>query len=144
MLPALLTPRVLGDKSLDSQFIKVISEYDIIGLSELHTDKLLSIPGFVRLSKEMHPKNRNSSKMSGGIAVLIRQHLADNFQVIPNDNIDSIWIKTIDKYLGGQGIYFGFFYCSPSNPLSNFFNVLRRKLICLIISVTLIFGDFNA
>ena len=41
-----ITSRITGDKSKDPKFLSIISKYDILCLSELHTQKEISIPGF--------------------------------------------------------------------------------------------------
>ena len=39
--------RMIGNKLLDPEFLEKISSCDIVALSELHSDKELSLPGFV-------------------------------------------------------------------------------------------------
>ena len=92
-----ISSQITGDKTEDPEFLKLLSEIDIISLSELHTDKQISIPGFSVKKQKMTPKDHKGPKISGGIAVLIKNDLADKFHVIPNINIDSIWIKTTQQ-----------------------------------------------
>ena len=50
-----ISSKLSGEKNKDPEFLKIANLFDIICLSELHTDKTVSIPGFVT-------KNRNSGR----------------------------------------------------------------------------------
>ena len=140
-----ITSKILGNKTKDPEFIKTISEWDIIGLSELHTDKPISIPGFSLIKQKIRPKRHKGPKISGGIAVLIRDNIEDKFQLIPNNNVDSIWIKT-SKTLMVNETRIGFYYCSPEiNNTSNFFQLVNYEVESFNNKEnTFVFGDFNA
>ena len=62
----------------------------MIGLSELHTKNIISIPGFYLKKQKFRDKKHKGPKISGGIAVYVKQNLASNFRLMPNENIDSI------------------------------------------------------
>ena len=140
-----ISSKILGNKTKDPEFLKIILEWDIIGLSELHTDKPISIPGFSVKKQKIRPKLHNGPKIGGGIAVLIRDNIADKFQLIPNNNVDSIWIKT-SKTLMGKETRIGFYYCSPEiNNTSSFFELVNHEVESFNNKEnTFIFGDFNA
>ena len=139
------TSKILGDKTKDPEFLKTISEWDIIGLSELHTDKPISIPGFSVIKQKIRPKHHKGPKIGGGLAVLIKHNIAHKFQLIPNNNIDSIWIKT-SKTPQDKEICLGFYYCSPEvTNTSNFFEVVNHEVdLYNNKENTFIFGDLNA
>ena len=91
-------------------------------------------------------KNHKGPKIGGGIAVFVNQNVADNFRLIPNENIDSIWIKT-SLGLERNETRLGFFYCSPERKNSNFnfFDTVNTEVEKLSNgNNTYIFGDFNA
>ena len=41
-----ISSKILGDKTKDPEYLRIISEWDILALSELHTDRPISIPRF--------------------------------------------------------------------------------------------------
>ena len=41
-----ITSKILGEKNKDPHFLKIIQGYDVVALSELHTNVNISIPGF--------------------------------------------------------------------------------------------------
>ena len=41
-----ISSKIIGEKTKDPTFLKIISGFDIISISELHTDKPISVPGF--------------------------------------------------------------------------------------------------
>ena len=80
-------------------------------VSELHTKNVISIPGFYLKKQKFRDKKHKGPKISGGIAVYVKQNLASNFKIIPTENADSIWLKTT---LGcNSETRIGFYYCSP-------------------------------
>ena len=62
---------------------------------------------------------------------------------MPNDNIDSIWLKTS---LGANNeTQLGFYYCSPDNGPSDVFGIVGEEIQNFNNTTnTYIFGDFNA
>ena len=138
-----VSSKILGDKNNDPTFLKIVSSFDVIGISELHTKKVISIPGFYLKKQKFRPKRHKGPKIGGGIAVYVNQKVASSFRLIPNDNVDSIWIKTS---LGtSEEAHFGFYYCSPENRDSDFFNIVNSEIDKLNKQHnTYIFGDFNA
>ena len=72
----------------------------------------------------------------------VKQNIASNFRVIPSDDVDSIWIKTSGTEIES---HFGFFYCSPENGNSDFFEKVNEEIQKHnTVKNTYIFGDFNA
>ena len=138
-----ISSKILGDKNNDPTFLSIISSFDIIGISELHTKKIISIPGFYLKKQKFRDKKHKGPKIGGVIAVYVKQNVATNFKLIPNDNVDSIWIKTT---LGGnEEAHIGFYYCSPENGDSDFFNIVNSEVEKYNnVKNTYIFGDFNA
>lgn len=132
-----------GEKNKDPEFLKIANLFDITCLSELHTDKTVSIPGFVTKKQKFRKKLHKGPKIGGGIAVHIKQDIARNFQLLPNNNTDSIWLTTCPSQ--GKQTRLGFFYCSPENAKSNFFETVNREVESFGQDFdTHIFGDFNA
>ena len=141
-----ISSKILGEKNKDPHFIKIIQGYDVVALSELHTQINISIPGFHLKKQKFRTKNHKGPKIGGGIAVFVNQNVADNFRLLPNDNIDSIWIKT-SLGVERHETRLGFFYCSPERKNSNFnfFDTVNTEVEKLSNgNNTYIFGDFNA
>ena len=83
----------------------------------------------------------NSPKVGGGIAVYINQELGDSFRLIPNENIDSIWLRSKES----DETVLGFFYCSPDYGDSDFSEIIQDEIGKFSNNRnTFIFGDFNA
>ena len=119
-----ISSKALGDKSSNPEFLNIISSYDVICLSELHTDKKLSIPGFILKKQKFRTKKHKGPKIGGGIAVFITPKLFNNFRLMKNENNDSIWIRS----LGTDETILGFYYCSPDYGDSNFFDVVNSEI----------------
>ncbi len=132
----------IGKKYENPEFLNTISKYDIVCLSELHTHDLISIPGFVLKKQKIRKEKHKGPKISGGIAVFIKLDLANSFTIIPNHNIDSIWLK---KKGSNNPLHLAFYYCSPEKSQNKFFDTVNREIDNLSEqSHTYIFGDFNA
>ena len=83
--------KTIGDKLIDDDFLNKIRDSDIIGLTELHTKEVVSIPGYKLLKQKFREKYHKGPKISGGLAVFVKNYLQNAVQHIPNE--DSIWIK---------------------------------------------------
>ena len=74
-----ISSKILGDKSKDKKFLEVVSAYDVIGISELHTKNYISLPGFSLKKQKFRVKKHRGPKIGGGIAVFVKHNIADNF-----------------------------------------------------------------
>ena len=90
---------IVGNKFTDIEFLKVCKDYDILGISELHTDTTPSIKGF-KLIKDKKRQSKGPKK-SGGIAVFAKKEIAHMVKLIPNNHKDSIWVK-FPKIITGE------------------------------------------
>ena len=135
-----ISSKVFGDKTKDPKLLEIVSDYDIVCFSELHTDKNISIPGFKLKKQKFRPRTHKGPKISGGLAVFIKHNIEKNFTVMHNTNVDSIWIKN-----NIQQLHLGFYYCSPENIKSKFFETVNNEIGTMCNETnTYIFGDFNA
>ena len=91
-----------------------ISSCDIVALFELHSDKELSLPGFVSKKQKIRKILHKGPKIAGGIGIFVKEEFKDLAQLVSNENQDSIWIK-IRKELCNEpeDIFIGSFYMSP-------------------------------
>ena len=138
-----INSRSIGVKSKNPEFLKIVSHYDIVCLSELHSDKAVSLPGFVTKKQKFRKKLHKGPKIGGGIAVYIKNNLVKNFHLLANNSNDSIWLTT--KPSTGKPTRLGFFYCSPENPNSNFHDIVNGEIESFTQDYDAhIFGDFNA
>ena len=67
--------KIVGNKFNDPEFLKMISESDIIGLGEIHADKEVSIPGFKSVKQKIREKNFKGPKISGGIGLFVKREI---------------------------------------------------------------------
>ena len=119
-----ISSQILGDKNKDPHFLSIIQEFDVVAISKLHTKNNISIPGFYLKKQKFRPKVHKGPKIGGGIAVFVKQEIANSFRLLPNDNIDSIWLRT-SLGLGEEETRLGFFYCSPEKADSTFFETVN-------------------
>ena len=134
--------RSIGDKHKDPKFIEIVSQYDVVCISELHTKNKISIPGYTVIKQKFRTKKHKGPKIDGGIGVYVRQSISKNFRLIPTNNEDSIWIKTTPE--AGDVINLGFYYCSPESESSTFTETHGKEIERMADNKTYIFGDFNA
>ena len=67
------------------EFSNIVKDKDFVGITETHMHEEilenLSFPGFKCLKYKIQKKNLNSNTASGGIAIFVKDHLAENFQL---------------------------------------------------------------
>ena len=140
--------KLVGDKFSDAEFLNLCSECDILGIAELHTNLPASIKGFKRVKQKIRKKTGKGPKLSGGLAVFVKNELSHMVTPVTNSHDDSIWIK-ISKESSKEDvdIYIGTLYISPSknkdteDSLETLFNEalsFQKK------GIVFIQGDFNA
>ena len=122
--------KIVGNKLEDPEFLNIISGSDILGIAELHANIEVSIPGFKCMKQKIRGKKFKGPKIAGGIGFFVRNEISHYVQVVPNSNIDSIWIKLQKKFLGEtDDIFIGTYYGSPqkckNDDTSDFFTSLN-------------------
>ena len=72
--------KVFGNKFEQQDVQNIIKKYDIVGFTETHTsnDISLSLPGFSVPFTKNRPKIGSHKKLSGGIAVFVKDYLIDS------------------------------------------------------------------
>ena len=142
--------KITNNKLSDDEFLQNISKSDIVGLAELHTNEEVSLPGYKLMKQKFREKQHKGPKISGGLAVLVKNDLQNSIQVIPNKNEDSIWIKLKqNKCNGHEDIYIGTYYVSPSKAKTpkaiDFFTSLNEEInMFKKKGVVILQGDLNA
>ena len=68
-----ISSKVIGEKNNNPEFLKTVSGYDVICISELHTKDIISIPGFYLKKQKFRQKKHKGPKIGGGIAVYINR-----------------------------------------------------------------------
>ena len=141
--------KIIGNKLCDKEFLDKILNYDIVALAELHSEKKLSLPGFMNIDQKIRDKTHKGPKIAGGIAIFIKNEYESLIKVIPNKNPNSIWIK-IEKEKCGEteDIFIGSFYISPGkqkNAEKDFYASFNEEIECFKQKgIVLIQGDLNA
>ena len=106
----------IQNKLCDTEFLENLANSDIVALSELHTESTdISLPGYKLVKQKIRVKKHKGPKISGGLAIFIKEHLYDLAHVIPNTSENSIWLKLKQKSPNSSDLYFGTFYVSPDN-----------------------------
>ena len=109
--------RIVPNKLCDHEFLTNLCDSDILAISETHSqEKNLSIPGYKLVKHKIRDKKHNGPKISGGLAVFIKENLHDLVHVVPNTSENSIWVKLKQNPSSPsreKDIYLGSFYLSP-------------------------------
>ena len=101
---------------------ETISSYDIVCIQETHFDAFdsLDIPGF----KCLPLITRNNAKVrSGGLAILVREHLYDSIKILKSEGDHFYWFTLINHF--PQDIAFCCVYVAPEG--SNYSNIYPTK-----------------
>ena len=77
----------------DREFLEKLKNSDIVAMAELHNEKEVALPGYKLLKQKIRKKVHKGPKISGGLAIFVKNYLHKFVHVIPNTNDDSIWIK---------------------------------------------------
>ena len=87
-------------------FLNIQNDADLIGLTETHihegTLEHLSIPGF-QLKCYKNQKSKKEFEIeycTGGIAVFVRENIAELFSIVDSDNENMVWVKIKKRGLG--------------------------------------------
>ena len=99
------TSKAIGNKLSDPEFLEKVSMCDIVGLSELHSDKEVSLPGFVSVKQKIREKLHKGPKIAGGIGIFIKEEYKHLIQPMVNKNNDSVWIKIKKDFCGENEDY---------------------------------------
>ena len=112
--------KIVANKLVDPDFLEHIKKCEILCLSELHTHETVSIPGYTLVKQKIREEKHNSKKISGGIAIFIRNEMEKYIKYAPNTCEDSIWIKIKKEQTGeSKDIFLGMCYISPDRKNSN-------------------------
>lgn len=141
---------IVGNKLEDHEFLKVVSKSDIVGLTELHAEEEVVIPGFKCIKFKKREKNSKGYKVGGGIGFFAKHEIAHLVQAMPNKSGDSIWVKlSKTKLEESEDIFIGTYYISPPNREnsndSDILSTLNEELMFFNKKgIALVQGDLNA
>ena len=89
--------RQIGNKLHHEEFFNIVKDKDFIGVTETHMhDEILehlSIPGFKCVKYKIQKKNLKSNTAPGGIAIFVKEYLAELFSVENTGNEDILCVK---------------------------------------------------
>ena len=126
-----------------------IQAHTVVGLVETHTHPLsdILVEGYTVFH---NPRRRDPSltnKLSGGVAVLVRDTLAKSIQPLTPHPEDSLWLKIQGRAVGmEQDFALGIVYVPPNVPLERVpFGPLRQGIAQVPTGMPCyILGDLNA
>jgi len=101
-----------------SSFTEFVSSYDVIGLVETWAGQndVFTFPGYTQFSKT-RPKPAGAFRNSGGLLLLVRDHLASSCVIQTDysatDNI--IWMKVINTDMNNSPLFLALVYFTPVN-----------------------------
>ena len=111
--------KIMGNKLIDPEFLENVSKFDIVALSELHSEEELSLPGFISIKQKIRKKVHMGPKIAGGIGVFVKEKYVGIIVLLPNKNPDSIWIKIKKESCNEpDDLYIGSFYVRPHGKKS--------------------------
>ena len=98
--------KIVENKLLNQDFLDVVSQYDIIGLGELHTQEDIDIPAYHLI------KQKNRRRTHRGVAVLVKHDILGICNSEKKSNENSIWISIKqNRTMSKKKCFFGFYYC---------------------------------
>ena len=112
-----MSSKVHGRKCENETFLDIVKGYDIIGLSETHTnqDTNIVVDGYTSFSV-CRGKHLLAKKESGGMVLLLKNHIMTYANIIKSKSTDIIWVKLSKKFIDApKDLYIGFVYISPRN-----------------------------
>ena len=141
----------LFDKSNDSVFLKEISSFDIVCLSEIKCKmEHINFEGY--RTHVVQRKTVDKGPVYGGIAILVKRNIKPGIIFLPSTSSEYQWIKLDKDFFGlTKNIYVCFVYYSPRN--STYSNSSDADIIASVGSDLsryssggniLLCGDFNA
>ena len=142
----------ITSKFSDREFINELRKHDIVALTETHAGPNvdLTVDGYFTYctSRAKHPKAR---KFSGGIAVLIRDHLRGGIEILRTSS-DLVWVKlNRDFFRFQEDVYIGVAYISPQSSkctkdlAEKAWNDLEKDVSQYVeLGKVMLLGDFNS
>ena len=129
------------------EFITFIKQHDIIGVQESKLDDVdkISIEGYQIFT---HNRKKISNHRSGGIALIVKEELADKIKILESSSKLILWFKlTISLRNNNDDITCGIVYIPPirtkyANP--DPYLELQREINKYGTEKLLLFGDFNS
>ena len=75
----------------------------------------MNIPGFKLLNWKNRGKNKKTGNAPGGVAIFIKESIADLFELVSMGNEDTIWVKAKKEVTGEErDIYIRTCYFNPA------------------------------
>lgn len=108
---------IRSNKLHEEEVINCLNKSDFIGLVETHAQSSteISLKGYSVFRKD-RPKHKNAWKPSGGIAVLVKDHLRNACKFDPISDSDVIWVKILkDVTKLNCDLFLAFVYLPPCN-----------------------------
>ena len=130
------------------------ADLDILAIAETHLreKESLSVPGYIWFGKNRSTNHVNANRGSGGVGILIKEHLLDWFDVSILDNSidDMMWIKLKCKLYVLSAICLCVCYLPPVNssrqvcPVEYFDKLLDCVYSYQTEGQIVLCGDFNS
>ena len=142
-------------KLKNSEVRRILDGYDIVCLIETHIDRIPDediLPGYKVFHSFRSRKHHRARRISGGMAVAVRNNLFKGITRVHSSSDDTIWLKLDKKFFNmSKDIYLGAVYLVPEgSSYLNWTNVDPFSLLEFDISryremgQILLTGDFNS
>ena len=106
---------VHGNKLDDPDFLNATKNDDLILLSETHyglADEL-KMAGYV-VKNKARPKSKRAKKFSGGVALAVKENLADSVEILRSKSDNIMWVRIMCQN-SDKDFLLGIVYISPTN-----------------------------
>ena len=140
----------LKNKLNDQEFFHIISDYDIIVLTETWLTKHISVPNFYAHCQNARKVNSTCGRYSGGIVILINQKHRKHIKISTKKESDyGLWLKINKDILNlDKNLYIGGIYLPPINSTyaeKNIFETMEKDFSDFLIDgYILVVGDLNS
>lgn len=140
------------DKFKETNLLKHVGLYDIIGLVETHniTSFKSPLPKY-KIYHNFRTQNEKSKRIFGGISVMVRRSISTGIKQLPLTNSNYMWFKLMKDYFSlNRDLYICFLHIPPENSTysinegDQFDNLVADIQNFHEIGDVTLFGDFNA
>ena len=133
-------------KLKDRDVQELVTNHDIIGFLESHTDEnsSLEVDGYTTVHS---PRNRHAGKMYGGVVALIKNDIIEGIDILDPTEEGCIWLELKANFFNLEhNVMIGFAYVEPGmTKTMDPMKFIRRGMErCDPTCPVIIMGDINA
>ena len=142
----------LSNKCLDSDFVRVINNFDIACIQEtwLSSSHNVCLNGYSYFRSDRNTRHRRSKRAAGGTVDFFKSSLKKGVQKLGSKISDFLWIKLDRKVFSlNKDIFICCVYIPPQGSVMHigkeYFETLQSEMLYYsVLGDVILLGDFNA